>query len=73
MSCDLIVIDGHPYRWRDIQRLRKEQVAAWKAEQQARRPLLIEDLPAQCRPTSERTLKGRYHAAQQYLLFTPPQ
>ncbi len=51
-----IVIDGERHLWRDILKLRKEQVqAAANARQPALFPL-IED----SRPTAERTAAGRY-------------
>jgi hypothetical protein len=61
-SC--IVIDGKPYRWRDIQQLRREQLAAIR--QTAQLPLFT-NLPEDSRPAHERTASDRY---QQPSLFT---
>jgi hypothetical protein len=66
----LIAIDGKTYRWRDIQQLRREQLAAWEAERRAAQPELLPGLPERRPPAHERTLAGRYHAARQYALFT---
>ena len=59
-----IVIDGKRYRWRDIQQLRREQLAAIR--QTAQLPLFT-NLPEDSRPAHERTASDRY---QQPSLFT---
>jgi hypothetical protein len=64
-----IVIDGKCYPWRDIQRLRREQLAAWAAERQAAQPQLLGGLPDMCRPQDERTPAGRYYAERQESLL----
>jgi hypothetical protein len=51
-----INIDGRRFVWRDLLRLRREQVAAAAKIEQ---PALFE-LKADCRPASERTAAGRY-------------
>ena len=59
-----ILVDGKPYRWRDLVQLRKEQrAAAKKADQLA----LFVDLPEDSRPAYERTASER---CQQPSLFT---
>jgi hypothetical protein len=50
-----INIDGRRFVWRDLLRLRREQVAAAAKIEQ---PALFE-LNADCRPASERTAAGR--------------
>ena len=65
-----IVIDGTTYRWRDLQRLRKEQLAAWEAARNAGQPELLPGLPERRPPAHARTAAGRYHAARQSTLFT---
>ena len=60
----LIVIDGKPYRWRDIQQLRREQRAATERAMQL---ALFDNLPDDSRPAHERTASDRY---QQPSLFT---
>ncbi|MEZ0018212.1 hypothetical protein [Sinorhizobium fredii] len=37
---DVVVIDGRAYRWRDLVKLRKAQLDAWRAEH-ARQPALF--------------------------------
>jgi hypothetical protein len=59
-----IVIDGKRYRWRDIQQLRREQLAA--VRQAAQLPLFT-DIPQDSRPAHERTASERYR---QPSLFT---
>jgi hypothetical protein len=65
-----IVIGGTVYRWRDIQRLRREQLAAWKAECQAAQPELLPGMPERRPPAHARTPAGRYYAARQSTPFT---
>ena len=67
-----IVIGGTVYRWRDIQRLRREQLAAWNAERRAAQPELLPGLPERRPPAHARTAAGRYYAARQSTLFTLP-
>jgi len=51
-----IVIDGKRHLWRDILKLRKEQVkAAANAKQPTLFPLIVD-----ARPPAERTAAGRY-------------
>ena len=52
-----IEIDGRRYLWRDILRLRKEQV---RAAANAKQPALFE-LIDDSRPRAERTAAGRYN------------
>ena len=51
-----IVLDGKRHLWRDILKLRKEQV---QAAAQAKQPALFELLD-DSRPLAERTAAGRY-------------
>jgi hypothetical protein len=51
-----IQIDGKRYAWKDIVRLRREQTAAARQEQQ---PTLFE-LRDDSRPASQQTVRGRY-------------
>jgi hypothetical protein len=60
----IILIDGKAYRWSDLTRLRKEQLAA---RSQDRQPALLADLPHDRRPAYERTASSRYR---QPSLFT---
>jgi hypothetical protein len=53
----IIVIDGKPHRWSDIQRLRKEQLTA---SVQARQLTLFDGLPDDRRPAHERSASERY-------------
>ena len=64
-----IVIDGKTYCWRDLQRLRKEQLAAREAARTAGQPELLPGLPERRQPAQERTAEGRYYAARQSNLF----
>ena len=59
-----IMIDGKCYRWREILRLRQEQLAA---AAKARQLALFDDLPNDSRPRAERSASGRY---QEPSLFT---
>ena len=52
-----IVIDGKRHLWRDILKLRKEQV---QAAANAKQPALFELLD-DSRPRAERTVAGRYN------------
>jgi hypothetical protein len=60
----IVILDGKPYRWRDLQPLRREQRAAGL---QARQPALFDTLPEDRRPAHERTASDRYR---QPTLFT---
>jgi hypothetical protein len=60
----IILIDGKPYRWSDLTRLRKEQLAASRRDRQ---PALFADLPHDRRPAYERTASERHR---QPSLFT---
>ena len=53
----ILVIDGKPYRWRHLQRLRREQLAA---SFQARQLALFDSLPEDSRPAHERSASERY-------------
>ena len=53
----ILLIDGKPYRWSDLIRLRKEQLAASRMERQ---PVLFPDLPYDRRPAYERTASDRH-------------
>jgi len=59
MSLSFIVIDGKPYRWRDILQLRREQLAV-SLRARASQLALFEDLHDDCRPCNERTASDRY-------------
>lgn len=52
-----IVIDGKPYRWRDILQLRRDQLAAARKTEQLS---FFADLPNDTRPALERTASDRY-------------
>jgi hypothetical protein len=52
-----VVIDGRPYLWSDIVRLRREQLAALK--RQTNQPTLFE-LKHDARPATERKAANRY-------------
>jgi hypothetical protein len=52
-----ILIDGKPYRWSDLQQLRRDQRAA---EAQARQLALFDNLPDDRRPAHERSASKRY-------------
>jgi hypothetical protein len=54
-----IVIDGKPYRWKDILELRRAQLAAAGAAQ-ASQLALFAALHDDRRPLAERTVSGRY-------------
>ena len=50
-----IVIDGKQYDWKEIRRLRREQIQA------ARKPqLALFELKEDTRPASQRSVEGRY-------------
>jgi hypothetical protein len=53
----MILIDGKPYRWRDLVALRKAQLAT--ARKAATLPTLF-PVRDDCRPASARTPAGRY-------------
>ena len=55
-SLRFIVIDGKRHLWRDIMKIRREQLRAYAS---AKQPLLFE-LKDDFRPPSERTVAGRY-------------
>jgi hypothetical protein len=55
---DIIIIDGHAYRWQQLCELRRQQLEAWRAAQP--RQLALFDLKDDCRPAAERTAAGRY-------------
>ena len=61
-----IVIDGKPYRWRDIQQLRREQLTAIR--QTAQLPLFAH-LPEDSRSANERTASDRYQQPSLFTLF----
>jgi hypothetical protein len=62
-----ILIDGRPYQWSELVRLRREQLAACKT--QAHQPTLFE-LKDDARPAGERKAEGRY--LQPSLFSLPP-
>jgi hypothetical protein len=50
-----IIIEGKQYDWKEIRRLRREQIQA------ARKPqLTLFELKDDCRPASQTTAEGRY-------------
>ena len=51
-----IEIDGKRYAWKDIVRLRREQI---EAERHVQQPTLFE-LRNESRPASQQTARGRY-------------
>ena len=55
---DILMVDGHALSWRRISELRRQQLEAWRADQD-RQPALFE-LKHDCRPKAERTAAGRY-------------
>ena len=55
-SLRFIVIDGRRYLWREVMRIRREQVRAFV---NAKQPALFE-LKDDSRPPAERTAAGRY-------------
>ena len=57
MKPTLIIIEGKHYRWRDLLQMRQEQR---DAAPQVRQLALFTDLPADSRPTHERTAADRY-------------
>jgi len=50
-----IVIDGKSYDWKEIRRLRREQIQAAQKPQ-----LTLFDLKEDTRPASQRSVEGRY-------------
>ena len=55
-----ILIDGTPYQWSELVRLRREQIAACKAR--AQQPALFA-LKHDARPATERKAADRYRQA----------
>ena len=55
---DLIVIEGHAYRWQEICELRRQQLEARQADQP--KQLALFALKDDHRPVAERTAAGRY-------------
>jgi hypothetical protein len=55
---ELIVIEGHAYRWQEICELRRQQLAARQAAQP--KQLALFALKEDQRPVAERTAAGRY-------------
>jgi hypothetical protein len=55
---DTLIVDGHAYSWQRLCELRRQQLEAWQAAQPSQ-PALFE-LKQDSRPTSERTVVGRY-------------
>jgi hypothetical protein len=53
-----IEIDGKRFAWKDIVRLRREQI---EAERRVQQPTLFEllELRRDCRPASQQTIRGR--------------
>jgi hypothetical protein len=58
-----VVIDNKRYEWKEIMRLRREQI---EAERRAQQPTLFE-LRNDSRPVSQQTASGRY---EEPMLFT---
>jgi hypothetical protein len=54
----IIVIDGRVYSWRQIAKVRRQQLEMWKAAR-AQQPALC-PLKDDSRPAAERTASGRY-------------
>lgn len=52
-----LILDGKPYRWRDLQRLRREQC---QAAREARQLALFDTLSDDRRPAHERSASERY-------------
>lgn len=50
-----IVIDGKQYDWKEIRRLRREQIQAVRKPQ-----LTLFELKEDTRPASQRSVEGRY-------------
>lgn len=50
-----IVIDGKQYDWKEIRRLRREQIQAVRKPQ-----LTLLELKENTRPASQRSVEGRY-------------
>jgi hypothetical protein len=57
-KADLIVIEGHAYRWQEICELRRQQLEARQAGQP--KQLALFALRDDCRLVAERTAAGRY-------------
>jgi hypothetical protein len=57
-----VCIDNKRYEWKEILRLRRQQI---EAERRAQQPTLFE-LRDDCRPASQQTARGRY---EQPMLF----
>jgi hypothetical protein len=55
---DIIVIDGHAYRWQQLCELRRQQLDARRAEQASQ--LALFELKDDRRPPAERTAAARY-------------
>jgi hypothetical protein len=55
---DIIVIDGHAYRWQEICELRRQQLEAQQAAQP--KQLALFELKDDCSPVGERSAAGRY-------------
>jgi hypothetical protein len=55
---DIVVIEGHAYRWQEICELRRQQLLARQAGQP--KQLALFALRDDCRPVAERTAAGRY-------------
>ena len=50
-----IVIGGVRYEWKEIRRLRREQVSATRKQQ-----LVLFEMKDDCRPPSQKTADGRF-------------
>lgn len=55
---NILIVDGHAFRWERLVELRRAQLEAWRAEQA--RQLILFELKEDCRPEAERTAAGRY-------------
>lgn len=55
---DIIIVDGRAFSWQRLVELRRQQLEAWRAEQN--RQFTLFELKDDCRPEAERTAAGRY-------------
>jgi hypothetical protein len=55
---DTIFVEVHAFSWRRLVELRRQQLAAWQADQA--RQLALFELKHNCRPEAGRTVAGRY-------------
>jgi hypothetical protein len=55
---DILIVDGHAFRWQRLLELRRRQLEAWQAEYE--RQLTLFELKEDCRPEAERTAASSY-------------